>query len=305
MTALVPLVAAELALPVDAAVQDFADAIATRCGGSAQAVLFYGSCLRSEDLGDSLLDFYLLVDAYDRAYSRRWLARANAMVPPNVFYMEHAGLRAKYAVMSVADFAHACTSACDNVSVWARFAQPSRLAWVRGDAARARVVRAVAAAAPTLIGLARPMLDDVVSVEALWTEAFALTYGAELRSERAGRGVSIYKTDPARYSAFTAPALADSDLSARLEGGLVYFGEDADRKAATKRWSRLRRRGKWLTVLRLAKASFTFAGGVDYLAWKINRHAGTSITIKPWHRRFPLIAGLRFLPYLLRRGAVR
>ena len=58
-------------------------------------------------------------------------------------------------------------------------------------------------------------------------------------------------------------------------------------------------------VARLAKASFTFAGGVDYIAWKINRHAGTDIQIKPWQRRWPLLAAVSLLPRLLRSGAVR
>ena len=57
--------------------------------------------------------------------------------------------------------------------------------------------------------------------------------------------------------------------------------------------------------LRLAKASATFAGGVDYIAWKINRHAGTEIAIKPWQRRWPLLAAISLLPRLLRSGAVR
>ena len=57
--------------------------------------------------------------------------------------------------------------------------------------------------------------------------------------------------------------------------------------------------------LRLAKASATFAGGVDYIAWKINRHAGTQIEVKPWQRRWPLLAAITLLPRLLRSGAIR
>ena len=53
------------------------------------------------------------------------------------------------------------------------------------------------------------------------------------------------------------------------------------------------------------KASLTFAGGLDYLAWKINRHAGTAIVIRPWQRRLPLLAALTLLPRLVRSGAVR
>ncbi len=58
-------------------------------------------------------------------------------------------------------------------------------------------------------------------------------------------------------------------------------------------------------MLRLAKASATFAGGVDYIAWKINRHAGTKIELKPWQKRHPLLAAISLLPRLLRSGAIR
>ena len=67
----------------------------------------------------------------------------------------------------------------------------------------------------------------------------------------------------------------------------------------------MQRHGKRYSVLRLAKASATFAGGADYVAWKINRHAGTGITLKPWQKRHPLLAAISLLPRLLRSGAVR
>jgi hypothetical protein len=57
--------------------------------------------------------------------------------------------------------------------------------------------------------------------------------------------------------------------------------------------------------VRLAKASATFAGGADYIAWKINRHAGTDIRLKRWQQRHPLLAAISLLPRLLRAGAVR
>ena len=49
----------------------------------------------------------------------------------------------------------------------------------------------------------------------------------------------------------------------------------------------------------------TYAGGIDYLAWKINRHAGTKIEIKPWQRRWPLVAALTLVPRLVKSGAIR
>ena len=70
-------------------------------------------------------------------------------------------------------------------------------------------------------------------------------------------------------------------------------------------WGRRRIEGKALSVLRLAKASATYAGGADYIAWKINRHAGTEFELKPWQSRHPLLAALSLLPRLLQSGAIR
>lgn len=287
---LLSLVAAELAAPVDPRAADMAAALAARYPGAARAVLFYGSCLREANLDGLMLDFYLIVSDYGAAYGRKWLARANRLIPPNVFPFEHEGLIAKYAVLSEADFARLNSPAADNVSVWARFAQPSRLVWAADDLARQRAVEAVAGAAPTLRSLARPMAQDADTLS-LWKTGFALTYQAELRAERTGRSLSIVDADPERYRRFGEAALAD---------GLPASPADAPAL-----WRRLQRRGKRLSILRLAKASFTYAGGIDYLAWKINRHAGTQIAIRPWQRRWPLLGALTLLPRLLRGGAIR
>jgi hypothetical protein len=91
------------------------------------------------------------------------------------------------------------------------------------------------------------------------------------------------------------------------EDGKVHLLADPEQRLIREkqRWPGLRRRGKLLTVARLAKAAFTYAGGIDYLAWKINRHAGTKIEIKPWQRKWPLVAALVLVPRLLARGAIK
>jgi hypothetical protein len=202
-------------------------------------------------------------------------------------------------VLSESDFARLNGAETLSVSVWARFAQPSRLVWSSDAAAAERAVAAVARAAPTLLGEARPLWGGGGDPLDLWRCAFALTYSAELRAERQGRAGSVVEAEPERYRAFTGPALAAAGID--LEA--VVIG--AERKRARRRWAARRRAGKALTVLRLIKASGTYAGGIDYLAWKINRHAGTRIEVKPWQRRWPLIAAIGLLPRLLRRGAIR
>lgn len=286
MSPLRSLVAEELGQPVDARVTAMARAIAAEHGEASRAMLFYGSCLRQQQLDGLMLDFYLIVSDYRQIYAKRWLAAANRLLPPNVFYFEHAGLVAKYAVLSEADFYRLCGPETNSVSVWARFAQPARLVWYADDDARDRAIDAVCRAAPTLLAAAgiNESEDDL----AFWRRAFALTYASELRAERAGRASSVVDLDPERYRRFTEPAL-----------------KIARKMHPTSTWAWRRVEGKALSVLRLAKASLTFAGGAEYIVWKINRHAGTDIQLKPWQRRHPLLAGISLLPRLLKSGAVR
>src|SRR5436189_4963365 len=98
------LIEDELSQPVDPRVTAMAEAIAARHGAASRAVLFYGSCLREKKLDGLMLDFYLIVSDYASAYDKAWLAKANELIPPNVFPFQHDGLAAKYAVLSEADF---------------------------------------------------------------------------------------------------------------------------------------------------------------------------------------------------------
>ena len=278
------LVAAELGMPVDPRVVAMARAVSAKHGDASRAVLFYGSCLRESKLDGLMLDFYLIVSDYRAAYAKRWMATANQLIPPNVFPFEHDGLMAKYAVLSEGDFNRLNGPETRNVSVWARFAQPSRLVWSSNAAAAGRAVDAVAKAAPTLLGAAGLIAgEDILD---WWRRAFALTYSAELRAERKGRSQSVVDAEPDRYRRF-------GEAAAPLVAGNAG------------RWGRRRVEGKALSVLRLAKASATYAGGAEYIAWKINRHAGTKILLKPWQKRHPLLAAISLLPRLLKSGAIR
>ena len=262
-------------------------------------MLFYGSCLREKNLDGLMLDFYLIVSDYRAAYDKSWLAWANRAIPPNVFPFEWDGMAAKYAVLSEADFARLCSVSAPDPSVWARFAQPSRLVWAANDEARDHAVASVARAAPALIALTQSTLvrEEEGDPLAVWRAAFTLTYGAELRAESKARPSAIIEADPERYVRIFH--------AAEPLVGVSPVKTEAARQDALAGWRKMQRRGKRTVMIRIAKASFTFAGGIDYLAWKINRHAGTKIAITPWQRRHPLLAAVILLPRLLRSGAVR
>jgi hypothetical protein len=193
------------------------------------------------------------------------------------------------------------------VSVWARFAQPSRLVWCADEDARQSAILAISGAAPTLLNAALAFAEREADVLDLWQAGFHMTYGAELRAERKDRPSSVIAFDPNRYARFGQAALQCTAIANDVRGDKIIILPDPDGHIVQekRRWPALRRRGKLLTVARLAKAAFTYAGGIDYLAWKINRHAGTQINIRPWQRKWPLIAALFLVPKLLAKGAVR
>jgi hypothetical protein len=90
------------------ALQPVTQAILERYGDSTQAILYYGSCLRSNNPFDGLIDLYVLVDQYATAYKgKSLLALFNWLLPPNVFYLEISvgdkTIRAKYSLLSLND----------------------------------------------------------------------------------------------------------------------------------------------------------------------------------------------------------
>ena len=305
MSELKSLIAQELAQPVDSRIAAFAASIAAKYGEAARAVLFYGSCLRTTELDGQMLDFYLIVSSYEAAYGKSWLAHANKRLPPNVFPAEHDGLVAKVAVLSERDFHKLNRITASAVSVWARFAQPSRLVWQADDAAQETVAASIKGASITLFDMTLPMMeiDQKHTISDLWKRGFELTYGAELRAERKERSDSVVDSDPERYARFGIAAMAA--IAERDKAQDKKFKIVASRDAVEKRWRQLRRNGKILTLARLAKASATYAGGIDYLAWKINRHAGTDYVIKPWQRKWPILGALVMLPRLIMGGAIK
>ncbi len=296
------LMAAELAKPVNARVTEMAAALAAEYPGASRAVLFYGSCLREAVLDGLMLDFYLIVSDYEAAFGKGWYATANRLLPPNVFPYSRKDaegeLAAKYAVLSEADFARLCSTEAGDVSVWARFTQPTRLVWQADAAARTKVEDAVAAAPVTFATFARPMMDETALSSgdplALWRAGFDLTYSAELRAERKGRSTSIVDFDPGFYARLSEALAPDTGRPPQLS-----------RQEATARRTRFRRKGKMLSLARLAKATTTYAGGIDYIAWKINRHAGTDIAVKDWQRKWPIVGAITMLPKLFKSGAIK
>jgi len=274
--------AAAVARPVEPEVRAFAE----RLGGEANAlaVLFYGSNLRTGSL-DGVLDFYVLLPGPQ--LERIW---------PRVSYHEWtiAGvtLRAKVATMALETFHSAAAGERLDTTIWARFVQPSALAWSRDEAAAASVTAALAQAARTAARLAVALGPDAGTPDDYWRALFRATYAAEFRVEQAGREDSILAANRAHFDGLLPLALlADGIAFARGAGGTIRPQLPPARRAALLSWWQRRRKlGKPYNVLRLLKASTTFEGAARYGAWKIERHTGVPVALTPWRERHPVLA---------------
>jgi len=290
------------------AVVALGDMLRARFGSHAQAVLFYGSCRRSHDDTGGVVDLYVLVDDYRAAYGHLLPALANRVLAPNVYYLEvpFAGrtARAKYAVVSLDHFERG-TVRWFHPYLWGRFAQPCGLLHAADDEVRRRVIRALAAAVATFAAQTLPRLPAEFDAETLWTSGLLLTYAAELRSER-----------PDRIRALVAHALPELEPQTRalaLERGWTSVSAGRYRNPSTRvqrsasacGWAARRVQGKVLSVLRLLKASFTFDGGLPYLAWKVERHSGVKIEITPFMRRHPRLGAIGAMWRTRRLGGFR
>jgi hypothetical protein len=301
------LLGAELDRAAPAGALALAQELVRRGGNAVSVVLYYGSALRAGNL-EGILDFYVLVDQVS-LWPGSWLARlANRALPPNVGYLEldHEGerLRAKFAVLSRAQFARRLADDSKDTTLWARFCQPALCVWARSDTDRAAARELVADAVVRAATWAARLGPAAAPAEGFWTALFAHTYAAELRVEKAARPQDIVAKDPARYAALLPLAwqAAGITFTARNQEFQPSLAS-AEREKARRRWSAIARHGRRLNILRLLKASFTFDGGMDYVVWKIERHRGVRVAVKPWERRFPLLAA-PFLYWRLRKMGV-
>jgi len=306
------LLAAELDQPVPADAVILADRIREIHGTAVAGIVFYGSCLRDGVTAGRMLDFYVLTESY-RAFHRRaawaWL---NRLLPPNVYRIalqrEGRGLQAKYAVVSLDDLERWTAGHALQPYLWGRFSQPCALVYARDTMVRSHVLAALRHSVERMVAATLPLLQSPFDAAGLWTRGFQESYRTELRAERANRAATIYANAPERYDRLLAD-IAQSGRSTLVghEGQARYStaGGQPARLRAWLTWRARRIIGRTFHILRLVKAAFTFAGGLDYLLWKIEQHSGTRLEPTTWQRRHPILAAPFLAWQLFRRGAVR
>jgi hypothetical protein len=283
------LVAHALNAAIPPEIGTMADSLRDKLGESVVAILAYGSCLRGVSASESLIDFYVLVRSASDVSTSRLAQWACRVIPPNVYYGEtHAGsvsLRCKYAVLPLDQFAQWMRPQTANPYFWARFAQPTAIVYAVDHETNLRLRSALAMALRTAYAHAKGIPGAGKDPQLTWQLLFENTYATELRSERPERARDVVNANRDYFQT----------------AGLLLADEPAIQSA----WWQRRMTGRLWSVSRLVKAAFTFTGGADYLAWKVERHSGHKITLTEWQRRHPVLTSLMLLPRLLLKGAVR
>jgi len=312
--ALACLAQEELVRPAPEAARRLAAAICARTGDATAGIVFYGSCLR-RDTREGVFDFYVVVDAYAGTLGSGWLARAGAWLPPSVFYIECRDadgglLRAKYAVLTLEDFARGAAPGGFRSGIWARFCQPAIAVWVRDDAALESIVGVCVQSVCTAVETLSPMLEGASDAEHFWQTVFAETYRREMRTESTATIRSLYAAAPERYERALRAGLSacerESLFAVAWHGDRFTLAWPAGRREARSR--RFRRRLRWAKcayVAQLLKTAFTFGDWLPYALWKVERHTGAEIPYTERQRRHPLIFGWPLLFRILRNRELR
>jgi len=312
--ALIPLIQQASSRAAPAGLNLLVETLLARHGETVQAVLFYGSCLRAGQEKEGIVDLYVIVDTYLSAYDNAAFALLNGLLPPNVFYLEvpdgGGKIRAKYAVITLADFQRGTSPAWFHPYLWARFAQPAGLLFARSEKTAQQIHAALAQAVVTFFSSVLPQLSSPFSARELWCRGLSLSYRSELRPEKKDQPIRLFEGAREYYEQITPKAMAAVSFEVEVISGsdpVRYRSNISSGRRFRNRlaWQARRVQGKGLSVLRLAKALFTFQGGLDYILWKIERHSGVGIPQDSALRKHPLSGVWVMIWQLYRRGGFR
>ena len=271
-------------------------ALRARYGASFVGAIYYGSCRRSPEV-EGLVDLHVIVTDPVAALGplEGLLCR---VLPPNVYYLEtdhgEARVRCKYAVLGLDQFRRVCTRRAFHSYFWARYAQPVSVVGV--DAVtREALEESLVDALATYFSRVIPAFPETRDPLDLWVGSLALCYTCELRPEGQDRSRALVEADASYYRSTAAAALGERD------GVLAANGPTGARG----RWLLRASWGKVVSLARLFKALATFDGGLDYAAWKLERHSGRRVEIPDAVRARPLVHIWPLLWRLWREGVFR
>lgn len=304
MNIVTALMREDLGGPVPAGLAPLLAPIQQRFGPALLGVLLYGSCRRRDEVDEGLVDLMVLVSDYRAAFGAGLSAVLNRLLPPNVYYLEaespQGRLRSKYAVISLDQFQRRCHHPID-LYFWARFTQPCRLVLHQTAVLAEAVATARAQAARHFARRIAPLAPACACALEFWSQALATTYRCELRPEPPAAARHLIESDPDYWAQLSAALAADGVIPAAGSASSSTWL----RLTARSGWAFRRLSGKLYNLARLFKAAGTFSKGIDYIAWKVERHSGVRVEPTARMRRYPRLAAWGLAWRLWRRRGFR
>ena len=287
-------------------VTDVMTLIRNRHAGRVQAMIYYGSSLRELDNPSKMLDFYVLVDSYQKTHGKGMRALINRFIPPAVYYVEYRCEEdgrlstCKYSILSLSEFEKRCSRRALLSQVWGRFSQPCAVLWSVNNAALKRVWAARVIAVETMASQTAPLLGGQATASELWGRGFYESYRTELRPESStGRSQEIVARFADRYEAITTGLYGEP-----TDDGIYILPKDGLSKTK-RRWFFRRLLGKPAAGIRVLLGAATFDGGLDYISRKVENHSGGKLEPTPAQRRHPVLHSPVLFWKLWRKGAFR
>jgi hypothetical protein len=268
------------------------DLIRSRYGEAVVAIFLYGSCRDQSNPGDGLVDLCVVIDHYRRAHSNTLSRWANAWLPPNVYFAQCGGLKTKYALISQAGLERKVRARWDHY-FWARFSQPITRLYAKTEASARWLVDMQHAALATFHHNTAALNALPKEALAFWAAGLQHTYGCELRPEPASHAVALVDKNT-HYWRESFQALQEQPHAQ----GLARWG-------IRQRWRARKITGKLMNMARLIKAASTVSQGIDYIAWKVQRHSGIQVEISDWMRQHPRMGGVSLAWRLWRQRGFR
>lgn len=281
------------------------------------AVILYGSGLwqAGDNLEGVVWDLHVLVDQYSDFDDSLILAAAGSLLPHNVYYMQDESheyktiLRCKFNVMRMNQFEDHAKGKSITPQIWARFCQPCRLIYARDEQSQIRVRSALANCVRTFINSALPLTDNQKKChwKDVWLEGFRHTYLDEWRSEGKDRSDQILNASAQSFKKRLNLLFNDDRVEAYfIDDENIRIGFNPDH-LKTQRLKRKVSRPlkKFVALMRLMKASFTFDNAMEYAAWKIERHSGHRVQLTQFQKKHAILGGAPLLFSLWRKGILK
>ncbi len=270
-----------------------------------QAFVYYGSSLRDMEDPEKMLDFYVLVDSYRKTHKNPIRVILNKLFPPAVYYhaMDHAdGVRTtcKYSIMSLTAFERRCSSSAFLSVTWGRFSQPCVILFPNDEVIKTRILTARENAVRHMAAQTAPLFDGKATSSKFWARGFMQSYRTELRPESSeGRSEEIVLRYKDRYDAIMEALYGAPDVDGQ------YTLPVGGKSGAKMKWFFRRFLGKPSAGIRILSSAFTFEGGFDYVADKLERHSGVKIEASASQRKHPVLWAPVLAWKYWRKGAFR